>query len=432
MKSFVDDWRDAWVSLLAGIAVIIAFSAAWQAPLFGYNDQQSEAAGALMRNFYYPFYLCGMFLAWRGGLRLLDATWRTATLLGLFGLCVASILWSIDPSGTMRRLVALFMTILCAYALASRFSWKRLSELIAVSFGLMTVASIVLAVVFPMMGKMQTLFPGAWRGVWIEKNMLGTYMAIGFTACAAAAIHNPGRRWFWWGMSAVMVFVMLMSTSKTALVSTLIGVAGVSFVWLTGRGPVTGIVMTWLAVCALLALAGFALAAPDQLFLLLGKDPTLTGRTFIWDGIRRVVEARPTLGYGYGVVWTDTDPFAPLAKIVHVAGFRPYHAHSAWFEVWLGLGRVGLTVWSCLFAEMWLKGFYRTWRGDGGVFALPLIGIYSLSTLTESMALGWNDLHWCLAVMVFVKLSLPGDVDSTERAAAPQLPSVRKLRVVTA
>jgi O-antigen ligase len=78
------------------------------------------------------------------------------------------------------------------------------------------------------------------------------------------------------------------------------------------------------------------------------------------------------------------------------------------------MGIVGLVIWALVFAEIWLKGLYRMLRGDGGYFALPLIGIYSLSSLTESMALSWNDLRWSLFVMVLVKLSLPRDEDSKD------------------
>ena len=430
MKAFIEDWRGAWLSLLCGVAVVLAFSQAWQCPLFGYNNEQSTAAGAIIRVFYYPFYACGAYLAWKAGGRLLDATWRTGILLALLTLCAASVIWSIDPSGTLRRLVALFMTVLCAYAMAARFSWKRLSEVLAVAFGVMTIASLILCVAVPSMGRMTELFPGAWRGVWIEKNALGTYMAIGFTTFVAAAVENSSRRWLWSFMAAMAVGMVLMSTSKTALVCCMIGVAGASFVVLTRRGPILGIVLTWLAACAVLAMAGVAIAMPDKLFLLLGKDPTLTGRTFIWDGISRVMAARPLLGYGYGVVWTDEDLYAPLNKITHVAHFRAFHAHSAWYEVWLGMGKVGLIVWSCLFAELWLKGFYRTFRGTGGVFALPMIAIYGLSSLTESLALGYNDLHWFLAAMLLVKLSLPDDIDAFDNADVPVAEEQPRIRLV--
>jgi exopolysaccharide production protein ExoQ len=413
VKSFTDDWRGNWLSLFCAVAVLLVFSQAWQAPLFGYTTGNTEA-GMLIRNFYYPFYLLGFVLCaicWRP---LLDATWRTALLMALLTLCCVSVLWSIDPSGTIRRCVAMLVTVLCGYAIAARFSWKRLSEVLAITFTIAMVASYVLALFVPQMGRMQELFPGAWRGVWLEKNNLGAIMAIGFVSSIAASMHNPSRRVFWWGIAAAMVFLVIMSQSKTALVSLLLGGAGIVFVYLTQRGPVLGILLTWLAVTVLLCLAGFMWFAPEKIFLLLGKDPTLTGRTFIWDGIERVIRARPLLGYGYGVVWTDESAYAPLAKITQVAGFRAYHAHSCWFEVWLGLGAVGLVLWACVFAEAWAKGLWRTWRGDSGYFALPMLAIYSLSSITESMALGWNDLRWALFVMVLVKLSLPGDKDSTQ------------------
>ncbi len=412
LDDFIEDWRGSWVSLLCGVALLFAFSQAWQAPLFGYTTNQASQ-GALIRYFYYPFYGGAFVLAWFCWRRMLDATWRTPLMLLLITMCLVSVLWSIDPSGTIRRWIALFMTVFSAYAMAARFSWKRLSEMIAIAFGLMMAGSVVLAVLFPHLGRMQELFVGAWRGMWLEKNNLGAAMAIGFVASVAAALHNPSRRWFWAAMALCMVAVTLLSTSKTALLAIMIGAGGVGFIALSRRGPITGIILIWLAVCFMLALAAFVVSAPDQLYMVLGKDPTLTGRTFIWDGIARVMQSHALLGYGYGVVWTDEEAYAPLAKITQVAGFRAYHAHSCWYEVWLALGQVGLAIWGMVFAEIWLKALYRTYRGDGGYFALPMIGIYSLSSLTESMALGWNDMRWCLFVMVLVKLSLKDDADAT-------------------
>jgi O-antigen ligase len=375
----------------------------------------------MIRNFYYPFYLAGTVLAvicWR---QMFNALWRTPLMLTLLALCGLSYLWSIDPSGTLRRMIALIMTMVAGYALAARFSWQKLTEVVAVAFTIMMLMSAFLAIFMPHLGKMQELFPGAWRGVWLEKNNLGSCMSIGFVAAAAAALHNPRRRLFWWAMAVGMVALTLLSQSKTSLLCLIVGAGGIVFIYLARRGPVLGILLTWLALTLVLCLAGFIIYAPDHLFLLLGKDPTLTGRTYIWDGISRVMEARPKLGYGYGVVWTDENDYAPLAKITAVAGFRAYHAHSCWYETWLGMGMVGLVVWALVFAEVCLKALFRTWRGDGGYFGLPLIAIYGLSSLTESMALSWNDLRWCLFVMVLVKMSLPTDEDSNDFAGKLRL-----------
>ena len=190
-----DDWADSWFSLLCGVAVLYVFSQAWLAPLFGYSTNQASS-GAMIRNFYYPFYLAGAVLAvicWR---QMFNALWRTPLMLTLLALCGLSYLWSIDPSGTLRRMIALIMTMVAGYALAARFSWQKLTEVVAVAFTIMMLMSAFLAIFLPHLGKMQELFPGAWRGVWLEKNNLGSCMSIGFVAAAAAAtkpidMHEP-------------------------------------------------------------------------------------------------------------------------------------------------------------------------------------------------------------------------------------------------
>jgi len=271
-----------------------------------------------------------------------------------------------------------------------------------------------MGILFPDKGRMTELFPGAWRGVWVEKNNLGSTMAIGFIAAVAAALHNPSRLRWWAGAAVLMLGLLILSTSKTSLVSIVIGSGAIFAIWLAGRGPVTGVVVIWTGVTAMLALATVVVVDPALLFAVLGKDATLTGRTFIWDGIMRQIRTRPNTGFGYGVVWSTEGPWTPLAKIVAVAGFRPYHAHSTWLEMWLGMGLPGLVLWGLVVLETWLKSLWRAFRGDGGYFALPFLAIFTLSSLTESIGLIWNDLRWCLLVTVIVKLSLKDDADAVK------------------
>ena len=410
-EDWAKDWEGMGVSLALGLLVLFGFSQGWQCPIFGYGTTEPASDSGIIRLIYYPVYACGIGLAVPAWRRLLGAAVRTPLLLALILMCLVSMLWSIDPDTTLRRFIAMAMTSGCAYTLASRFSWRRLTEVLALTFTFLAFASIVMVVLFPDKGKMTDLFPGAWRGVYDEKNNLGATMAIGFVAAVAAALHNPSR-WRWWaGIATVMAFLVLMSQSKTALLSLVIGLTVIGALWVAKRGPVMAILVSWGVASVLVTLAAVIITAPTFLFSLLGKDATLTGRTFIWDGIMRQIATRPNTGFGYGVVWTIEDRWAPLAKIVAVAGFRPYHAHSSWLEVWLALGIGGFVLWAVVFAETWLKGLWRAIKGDGGYFALPFLAMFSIESLTESMTLSWNDLRWCLVVLVIVKLSLKGDVD---------------------
>ncbi len=415
LAPFAEDWAKDWdgmgVSLALGLLVLFGFSQGWQCPIFGYGTTEPASDSGIIRLIYYPVYACGIGLAVPAWRRLLGAAVRTPLLLALILMCLVSMLWSIDPDTTLRRFIAMAMTSGCAYTLASRFSWRRLTEVLALTFTFLAFASIVMVVLFPDKGKMTDLFPGAWRGVYDEKNNLGATMAIGFVAAVAAALHNPSRGRWWAGVAMVMAFLVLMSQSKTALLSLVIGLTVIGALWVARRGPVMAILVSWSVASVLVTLAAVIVTAPSILFSLLGKDATLTGRTFIWDGIMRQIATRPNTGFGYGVVWTIEDRWAPLAKIVAVAGFRPYHAHSSWLEVWLALGIGGFVLWAVVFAETWLKGLWRAIKGDGGYFALPFLAMFSIESLTESMTLSWNDLRWCLVVLVIVKLSLKGDVD---------------------
>jgi len=420
--SFREDWRGQWFSLGLSVGILFMFSQGWVSPLFGYSTQQSPMAGAVIRNIYYPVYLCAVILLALNWREVLKGFVRTPLLVALMALCALSWFWSIDPSATLRRFVAFAMTCLSAYVIAARFPWRKLTEVIAITYLILIAGSFFMAIVFPDKGRMTSLFVGAWRGVFTEKNNLGAVMDIGFLACVAAGIEVPRRRWLWFAGAAGAAFLILMSTSKTSLLALIMGAGAIGFVWLSRRGPVLGIVLSWLAVCFLLVVGSIVVLMPEKLFLLLGKDATLTGRTNIWAGIDYVMQKHPLTGYGYGVVWSTEGDWTPLRWITQVAGFRAYHAHSCWYEVWLATGYIGLSLWALLFIETWLKAFYRTYRGSGGYFALPFTAVYSLMSLTESIAIGWNDIRWCLIVLVMVKLALPGDGPDTAQAVSAARP----------
>ena len=98
---------------------------------------------------------------------------------------------------------------------------------------------------------MADIFPGSWRGVWEEKNAFGDNMAMGAAICAAAALLNPRRAGFWWGVALLSFLLVMMSTSKTSLVSVMLAAGALGLVWAVRRGPAAGVAATWAAVAGL-------------------------------------------------------------------------------------------------------------------------------------------------------------------------------------
>ena len=389
----------------AALFLLLLYSGGWELPLLGENA--TEAGSAILRVAYLPAYAAGFALialepgqAWR-------ALLRQPFLILLLAVAAGSMLWSIAPDVTARRTFALVCTTLGGVALASRFRWSVLAEVVAAAFAVLIVACFVVCLLFPSVGVMTELFPGAWRGLWREKNGLGGMMAFAFCILSAAALLNPPRAKLWGTFAVLAVLLVVMSTSKTSLVSLMLGAGALGFVLIVRRSPAAGAAATWTGVTGVLLIAAFILFASDVFFAILGKDATLTGRTKIWSAALREIEQRPWLGYGYQAVWGDTSGWGPFAWISKNAGFQAQHAHKSWLEQWLGMGLVGLIAWGLFYLQTLTLAVIAVFRDRGALLAFPFLVVYSLVALTESIAVTYNDLRWILFVAFAVKLAFP-------------------------
>ena len=396
----------AHIALFAlAVFALLLYSGGWELPLVG--ESATEAGSAILRVAYLPAYATGFALiALRPG-----ATFRVLIrqpfLIVLLVVVVASMVWSVNPDQTARRCFALVCTTLGGVALAARFRWPQLAEVVGAAFAVLIIASFVVCLAVPRIGIMTELFPGAWRGLWREKNGLGGNMAFGFCILSAAALLNPRRAHLWWTFAGLALVLVLMSTSKTSLVSLVLGMGAIGFVLVARRSPAAGVAATWAGVTGVVLLAAFILFAADVFFSILGKDATLTGRTKIWSAVMREIEDRPWLGYGYQAVWGDKTGWGPFAWISKNAGFQAQHAHNSWLEQWLGMGLVGLTAWGLFYLQTMTLAVIAVFRDRGALLAFPFLVVYSLVALTESIAVVYNDFRWVLFVAFAAKLAFP-------------------------
>ena len=407
------------IAFAAAVVMVIIYTQGWLMALQG--DKGEVTDSSLVRAMFFPAYGCSVLLLALSPGEVLRTLLRQPLLILILWVVGASVLWSISPDQTLRRAVALVFTTLGGVILAARWRWAGLAEIMATALGILAVISLIVCVAVPSFGRMHELFPGAWRGLWVEKNALGNMMTIGFMACAAAAVLEPRRAKLWWPTAGLCFLLVLASTSKTSLVSCLLGCCGFALVWIMRRGPAGKVIGTYGAVVGLLIVGFVVLVASNVVLAALGKDATLTGRTQIWSAVMRRIQDRPWLGYGYGAVWDDTSPWAPLAWIIKQAGFRPGHAHNSWLEQWLGLGIVGLTAWALYFTEACTRAIVALYRSPGAYLAVPFLLVYAMTSLTESIAVTFNDCRWLFFVAIAARLAIPDQ-------PAPTRPALRPLR----
>jgi len=410
----------------AAVFMLLTYSQGWVFPLTGRSGASADSI--LIRAMFLPAYAAGVLLLALGPWRAVRGLVRQPFLMALMLIAALSLFWSAAPDQTARRVFALVFTTLGGVVLATRFSWASLAEAVGAAFALLALVSLLVAVFVPSLGRMENIFPGSWRGVWSEKNTFGGLMALGAIVCAAAAQLNPPRAGRWWSAAGLSVVLVLASSSKTALVSLVLGAVAFSLVWAVRRGPVAAVAATWLAVVAAAALGALVFLASDTLVEWLGKDATLTGRTRIWAAVLRQIGRRPWRGFGYGAVWDETGHWGPLAWITKDAGFRPDHSHNSWLEQWLMMGVPGLAAWAGLHLQTLAANVVGLYRHKGAYLALPFFVVYTLMTLTESIAVVYNDLRWVIFVAFAVKLALPQDGPSSSPSAAPKPAGIRQRR----
>ncbi len=387
----------------ASVAMLLIYSGGWELPLFGENAGAS--AGGIMRVAYLPAYAAGFLLIALNPVNMIRVLMRQPLLIVLMLIVIGSTMWSIAPDVTTRRSFAVTCTTLGGLALAARYKWAQLAEVVGAAFIVLIVASFAVCLAVPSIGVMTELFPGAWRGLWMEKNALGGLMALGFCLLSAAALLNPQRAKLWWPFAGLALVLVLMSTSKTSLASLMVGGAALVFVLIARRSPAAGAAITWTGVTGVVLLGGFVLVASDVFFALLGKDATLTGRTEIWSAAMRQIEQRPWTGYGYAAVWDNKSGWGPFAWITKDAGFQAHHAHNSWIEQWLGLGIIGLAAWGLFYLQTLTLAIIAVFRERGALLAFPFLVVYTLVSLTESIAVVYNDFRWALFVAFAAKLA---------------------------
>lgn len=418
---------DIWdgLAFAASVLIVLLYGQIWFAPLTGYGQASADPLKAV----FYPAYMLAIALVLLRPGETLRILKRSPWLLALILLVIASNVWSIAPDKTLRRTLALVCTSLAGIALAARWSWPRFLEVLATAFAIMGVLSLMLAVLKPDWGRMTELFPGAWRGVWVEKNSLGSVMALAAVTQIAAAVLTPRRAMVWSGAAALSVFLVLMSTSKTSLVVLLLALAALSFMAVFKGGPLRAVVGGWVAVVGVAGAAVVLTLAWRIAFDLLGKDATLTGRTKVWSGILNQMPSHYSTGFGYGAVWDNESSFGPAMHVAREALFLPAHAHNGWLEVLLALGLPGVVLMALWLAETWMRSIWSAFTSPAGWFALPFTLIYSVNMLTESVTLNWHDLWWVMFVAVSSRLALGVDPDPAYRPSSRRAAGRRRLAV---
>jgi exopolysaccharide production protein ExoQ len=272
---------------------------------------------------------------------------RTGAILAIavasFLLCSAA--WSIGPAATERQGILYLYVVVGAIGIVGNLEGDDFMDLLAkVCFfaGLVSLALLVVSPAYAFGGA------GDFRGIFSQKNEAGEAMTMGALGCLHGLRTGKRKRWRSAAMLLLVITVALKSESATSCM-TIFAFCGVhAGIATIQKGGIVRII----AIAVIVLLTPFVLFTavyPDSLLEMIGKDPTLTGRTEIWAAVIPYIYQKFWLGWGYGAFWSPDNPAAmEIGESFH--WFAP-QAHNGLLEILVNVGLVGLVFFLFLLAR---------------------------------------------------------------------------------
>ncbi|AFY93867.1 O-antigen ligase family protein [Chamaesiphon minutus] len=385
-------------------------------------DEESTAVVdyTLQQSFFFVNYLISLVLLtlrWKKAIFTLSKD-RTIWLLML--LAVVSVMWSFSPQLTRPRSIALVGTSLFGLYIASRFSIREQLKLLGWSCGLIVILSFLFAIIIPYYGTMAVgIHTGAWRGIYVHKNVLGKIMGLSGIVFVLLAMDAKAKRWFPWLGLGLSFALLLLSKSSSATINFLTAIGSLA-IYSTFRWRFHLMVPAIIAISILGGGLSWWLNQNSALLLgSIGKDPTLTGRTEMWPHIMEMIWKQPWLGYGYSAFWNDWD--SPGAYVWYASRWTPPNSHNGFLDLWLDFGLVGVIVFAIGFFQTLLKSLNvvrvdKYWASFWGLVYLTYL---ILGNITESALIARNDIFWLLYITISFSLAI--DSSSTDKMSIQNL-----------
>jgi exopolysaccharide production protein ExoQ len=363
-----------------------------------------------------PFLAVGFFALRRDWLNLAVWAWP---VLALAVFAFISAFWSDDPALVIRRAGTVTATTLFGVYLAARGDLAPLIASLIKVYAIAAVASFVAIALLPQAATVTgDYYTNAWRGAFTDKNELGMACAEAIMISVYACYRRYGPRWLAGLNIAAFLVLLYGSQSKTPVVVMMAGLYAAFLVLALRRRSGAGLMVGY--VLLVLGLAGAALLSVgwQDVLVALGRDPTFTNRTRIWQLALEYIAHRPWLGYGYGGFWRADSVDANV--FWDALGFKTPHAHNSWLELTLGVGIVG----AALAALAWLAAIYRTLRVAAAphathvAFGFALLAGSFFENLSEFEFFRPGRLMFALFVAVLVYLGRELTLFRTSRADA--------------
>jgi O-antigen ligase len=315
--------------------------------------------------------------------------------------------WSAAQMHTFSVSIQFVYTTIIAIWMGAAYSPYKIFIGLGIAAGIGVIASGVNAYV--QIIDAYSSYDGFFIGIYSHKNVLGRIIVLLSISLFLLGIKLKRPVIFiLMGFLVVLLYIPLsFAESATSLLMYLV-VFSIPVIWLIAN---TKDSIRLIVVLSSVGMALFAFAIllvvdidlVDQLLGKLGKDSTLTGRTYIWSVGWQMFEWKPILGVGFDAFW-HAGTFDDVRRIYLAYGETINGFHNAFIEVLVSLGLVGeaafvITLLVVLFK---VSSWFFLSRSIESLSALFVISIILLTSFLEIIGFRNHDINHIMLVTLYV------------------------------
>jgi O-antigen ligase len=314
---------------------------------------------------------------------------------------ILSSLLSETPEYSLKASLICLIVTGCFLYIGKQYNMKKIFELLLWYHTVVLFMSLVLG------NK-----TGPWHGIYLHKNGFGSTMALAGSLIYLQSVRNPKYKWLFLCIAALAFFCVLQSQGGMARVLLVVLISLLVFLNFIRRLPPRLAFACMGIFLAIGIFLGILITENAEYIIVekLGKDMTLTGRTYIWYRVVDAINRRPWFGYGYEgfwQFWRGTDNPALLIRLSEADGFIPHHSHNGYLDIGLNVGWLGLAAFIVSLLTGIYYGVLHLTRSKEPESFLPLVSLtwIVMVNLTDG-GLEKITMPWILYVLMTVRLTM--------------------------
>lgn len=340
--------------------------------------------------------------------------------------CGMSLMWSIEPGLSVRRIGHLYLAIAGAFGVATLLTRMETIWTIILSMTILALLGIAAELSYGVFNPLRSSYRFCGLG---HPNETALFAAVLVLAARIAMMIQPTpdqMKWLlspkWIALCFMLfgVFIVLITKSRTTAASLILAAFLVQMV-LSKTSSGLMLFSTSMSVCGLVGIM-LSVASTSTIntffgIAAIGRSShigTLTGRLPLWEEILKGYSREPVFGFGYGAYWT-TRRVEDFAQMFY---WEPPNGHSIYIDSLVETGTIGflLLTSALLVCSRASIVTYKKQRDASQLFAVGIIHLAIIHGLTESSFFKGCFGPLMLAVAVFTLLRAR---DEQRSAATP-------------